>query len=229
MGLRSWEKLPDEMRTEELRPYYDLLSGKRASLIIKRIFDVIMALILLVILAIPMIALAVWIKIDSRGTVIFKQERVTRYGKKFKVWKFRTMVENAEKLGEQVTSDQDARITRAGVRLRDHRLDELPQLFNVLFGDMSFVGTRPEVPKFVDAYSSEMLATLLLPAGITSRASVLFKDEDEILKGSDDVYSTYLEKVLPKKMELNLESLRKFSCTDDIKTMFLTVKVVFIG
>ncbi len=229
MGLRSWEKLPDEMRTEELRPYYDLLSGKRASLIIKRIFDVIMALILLVILAIPMIALAVWIKIDSRGTVIFKQERVTRYGKKFKVWKFRTMVENAEKLGEQVTSDQDARITRAGARLRDHRLDELPQLFNVLFGDMSFVGTRPEVPKFVDAYSSEMLATLLLPAGITSRASVLFKDEDEILKGSDDVYSTYLEKVLPKKMELNLESLRKFSCTDDIKTMFLTVKVVFIG
>ena len=188
-----------------------------------------MALILLVILAIPMIALAVWIKIDSRGTVIFKQERVTRYGKKFKVWKFRTMVENAEKLGEQVTSDQDARITRAGARLRDHRLDELPQLFNVLFGDMSFVGTRPEVPKFVDAYSSEMLATLLLPAGITSRASVLFKDEDEILKGSDDVYSTYLEKVLPKKMELNLESLRKFSCTDDIKTMFLTVKVVFIG
>lgn len=229
MGLRSWEKLPDEMRTEELRPYYELLSGKRASLIIKRIFDVIMALILLVILAIPMIALAVWIKIDSRGTVIFKQERVTRYGKKFKVWKFRTMVENAEKLGEQVTSDQDARITRAGARLRDHRLDELPQLFNVLFGDMSFVGTRPEVPKFVDAYSSEMLATLLLPAGITSRASVLFKDEDEILKGSDDVYSTYLEKVLPKKMELNLESLRKFSCTDDIKTMFLTVKVVFIG
>ena len=228
MGLRSWEKLPDEMRTEELRPYYDLLSGKRASLIIKRIFDVIMALILLVILAIPMIALAVWIKIDSRGTVIFKQERVTRYGKKFKVWKFRTMVENAEKLGEQVTSDQDARITRAGARLRDHRLDELPQLFNVLFGDMSFVGTRPEVPKFVDAYSPEMLATLLLPAGITSRASVLFKDEDEILKGSDDVYSTYLEKVLPKKMELNLESLRKFSCTDDIKTMFLTVKVVFI-
>ena len=217
------------MRTEELRPYYDLLSGKRASLIIKRIFDVIMALILLVILAIPMIALAVWIKIDSRGTVIFKQERVTRYGKKFKVWKFRTMVENAEKLGEQVTSDQDARITRAGARLRDHRLDELPQLFNVLFGDMSFVGTRPEVPKFVDAYSPEMLATLLLPAGITSRASVLFKDEDEILKGSDDVYSTYLEKVLPKKMELNLESLRKFSCTDDIKTMFLTVKVVFIG
>ena len=229
MGLRSWKKLPDEMRTEELRPYYDLLSGKRASLIIKRIFDVIMALILLVILAIPMIALAVWIKIDSRGTVIFKQERVTRYGKKFKVWKFRTMVENAEKLGEQVTSDQDARITRAGARLRDHRLDELPQLFNVLFGDMSFVGTRPEVPKFVDAYSPEMLATLLLPAGITSRASVLFKDEDEILKGSDDVYSTYLEKVLPKKMELNLESLRKFSCTDDIKTMFLTVKVVFIG
>mgnify|MGYP000950373531 FL=1 len=229
MGLRSWEKLPDEMRTEELRPYYDLLSGKRASLIIKRIFDVIMALILLVILAIPMIALAVWIKIDSRGTVIFKQERVTRYGKKFKVWKFRTMVENAEKLGEQVTSDQDARITRAGARLRDHRLDELPQLFNVLFGDMSFVGTRPEVPKFVDAYSPEMLATLLLPAGITSRASVFFKDEDEILKGSDDVYSTYLEKVLPKKMELNLESLRKFSCTDDIKTMFLTVKVVFIG
>lgn len=229
MGLRSWEKLPDEMRTEELRPYYDLLSGKRASLIIKRIFDVIMALILLVILAIPMIALAVWIKIDSRGTVIFKQERVTRYGKKFKVWKFRTMVENAEKLGEQVTSDQDARITRAGARLRDHRLDELPQLFNVLFGDMSFVGTRPEVPKFVDAYSPEMLATLLLPAGITSRASVLFKDEDEILKGSDDVYSTYLEKVLPKKMELNLESLRKFSCTDEIKTMFLTVKVVFIG
>lgn len=229
MGLRSWEKLPDEMRTEELRPYYDLLSGKRASLIIKRIFDVIMALILLVILAIPMIALAVWIKIDSRGTVIFKQERVTRYGKKFKVWKFRTMVENAEKLGEQVTSDQDARITRAGARLRDHRLDELPQLFNVLFGDMSFVGARPEVPKFVDAYSPEMLATLLLPAGITSRASVFFKDEDEILKGSDDVYSTYLEKVLPKKMELNLESLRKFSCTDDIKTMFLTVKVVFIG
>jgi len=143
MGLRSWEKLPDEMRTEELRPYYDLLSGKRASLIIKRIFDVIMALILLVILAIPMIALAVWIKIDSRGTVIFKQERVTRDGKKFKVWKFRTMVENAEKLGEQVTSDQDARITRAGARLRDHRLDELPQLFNGLFGDMSFVGTRP--------------------------------------------------------------------------------------
>ncbi len=229
MWLCRWEDLPPEMKTEELRPYYDILYEKRFSLLIKRLFDIIMSICMLALLAIPMTVLAVWIKVDSKGPVIFRQERVTRYGKQFKVWKFRTMVENAEKLGEQVTSDNDVRITRVGGRLRDHRLDELPQLFNVLFGDMSFVGTRPEVSKFVDAYSPEMLATLLLPAGITSRASVLFKDEDEMLKGSANVYRTYVEEVLPRKMEINLESLKNFSCMEDIRTMFLTVKVVFIG
>lgn len=229
MWLCRWEDLPPEMKTEELRPYYDILYEKRFSLLIKRLFDIIMSICMLALLAIPMTVLAVWIKVDSKGPVIFRQERVTRYGKQFKVWKFRTMVENAEKLGEQVTSDNDVRITRVGGRLRDHRLDELPQLFNVLFGDMSFVGTRPEVSKFVDAYSPEMLATLLLPAGITSRASVLFKDEDEMLKGSANVYRTYVEEVLPRKMEINLEALKNFSCMEDIRTMFLTVKVVFIG
>lgn len=226
MIVTSWEKLPKKLQVDEIKEYYEYLRKKRLSLIIKRIFDIIASLILIILLAIPMGIIAVWIKRDSEGKVFYRQVRVTQYGKEFRVFKFRTMVSNADKIGAQVTTDGDSRITKVGAKLRDKRLDELPQLFNVLAGEMTFIGVRPEVPKYVGAYTDEMKATLLLPAGISSMASIEFKDEDELMKGADDVDKAYIEKVLPAKMAHNLQDIKKFSLGYDIKTMLKTVKVV---
>ena len=226
MRLVSWQQLPDEMRNDSVRPYYDLLRGKRGSLFFKRVFDIVASFLMSVMLSPVLIVLSIWIKADSKGPVMFRQTRVTQYQKDFRVFKFRTMVVNAESIGAQVTGDRDPRITRVGNKLRNFRLDELPQLFNVFLGDMSFVGTRPEVPRYVSAYSKEMLATLLLPAGVTSKASIEFKDEAELLKDAEDVDKAYIEKVLPEKMKYNLDSITHFSFWDDIRTMFQTVKAV---
>ncbi len=224
--LRRWEDLPDFMRISEVRLYWESLNKKRGQLFLKRLFDFVLALILLIILAIPMSIIALCIKIDSRGSVFYRQERVTAYGKHFRIHKFRTMVNNADKIGTTVTVDADPRITKVGSKLRNLRLDELPQVFDVISGNMSFVGTRPEAVKYVERYRPEYNTTLLMPAGITSEASIRYKDEDKLLNSADDVDSVYLDKVLPEKMKWNLESIKNFSCLRDLVTMFRTVFAV---
>ena len=208
--LRKWEELPEFMRTPEVRPYWEILNKKRGQLVLKRIFDIAAALILLILLAIPMAVIAVLIKKDSEGPVFYRQERVTTYGRHFRIHKFRTMVSNADKIGTAVTVGNDSRITRVGAKLRGYRLDELPQVFDVLQGTMSFVGTRPEAVKYVKQYRPEWNATLLMPAGITSEASIRYKDEDRLLSAADDVDKVYIEQVLPAKMVWNLESVERF-------------------
>ncbi len=226
MIWKSWQELPDDMRCEAIRPYYDILASKRRDLMIKSVFDRLMAAILLIVLSPIFLLLAVWIKLDSEGPVFFRQERVTQYGKSFRIYKFRTMVQNAEQLGTQVTSKDDMRVTSVGQALRKCRLDELPQLINILEGTMSFVGTRPEVPRYVAAYTDEMKATLLLPAGVTSVASIRYKDEDILLDAADDVDDCYIHNVLPAKMEWNLRSLKEFSFIGELKVMVETVLAV---
>lgn len=226
MLLKKWEALPEELRVPEVRKYYDILAGKKVSLVAKRIFDVVVSGIMLIILSPVLCGLSIAVAIDSPGGVFYRQERVTAYGRRFRIHKFRTMVKNADKIGAQVTVDRDPRITRVGAKLRGMRLDELPQLIDVFLGDMSFVGTRPEVPKYVAAYTPEMYATLLLPAGITSEASIRYKDEAELLDSADDVDKVYIEKVLPEKMKYNLSAVIRFNFWNDIKTMFRTVLTV---
>ena len=224
--LRKWEDLPDFMRIPEVRPYWDALNKKRGQLCLKRVFDFVVALILLIILAIPMVIIAILIKLDSPGTVFYRQERVTTYGQHFRIHKFRTMVSNADRIGSTVTVNGDSRITKMGSKLRHLRLDELPQVFDVLEGTMSFVGTRPEAVKYVDQYMPEYNATLLMPAGITSEASIRYKDEDKLLNAAHDVDTVYVEQVLPDKMKWNLESIKCFSFLRDVLTMFRTVFAV---
>lgn len=224
--LKKWEELPDFMKNDEVRPYYEILKKKKASLVIKRTFDFIGGIFLLMLLAIPMAIIAVWIKLDSEGSVFYRQERVTAYGKHFMIHKFRTMVNNADKIGSAVTVGNDRRITKVGAKLRDYRLDELPQVLDLIMGNVSFVGTRPEAVKYVEKYKPEYMATLLLPAGITSEASIRYKDEAKLLDAADDVDQVYVEKVLPGKMKYNLESIKKFSFFREIATMFRTIFAV---
>lgn len=226
MLVKKWEKLPQEMQNDAVRPYYEKLRKKNFSLFWKRVFDLFASTVMLIILLPLFLILALAIKIDSRGPVFFRQERVTQYGKRFRIYKFRTMVNNADKIGSQVTVSNDMRVTKVGRFIRKCRLDEVSQLIDVWRGKMSFVGTRPEVPKYVDRYTEEMLATLLLPAGVTSEASIKFKDEAELLENAENVDDTYVEVVLPQKMEYNLQSLKKYGFWRDIGTMFKTVGAV---
>lgn len=226
MLLRKWEDLPLEMQNQKVRPYFEILEKKRGQLATKRIFDLVVSLVMLLLLWPVILVIAAVIAADSPGGVFFRQTRVTTYGREFKIHKFRTMVANADKMGSQVTTGGDARITKIGAFLRKTRLDELPQLIDVIKGDMSFVGTRPEVPVYVDKYTEEMMATLLMPAGITSEASIRFKDEAEILEGAADVDKTYIEEVLPRKMKHNLRSIEEFNFFGEIKTMVRTVFAV---
>ena len=214
------------MKCKQVEEYYNCLNKKKSSLIFKRVFDLTFGVIILVILAIPMCLIAALIKLDSEGPVFYRQERVTSYGKRFKIHKFRTMVSDADQLGTTVTVDGDKRITRVGSKLRKLRFDEFPQVVDVLSGNMSFVGTRPEAVKYVDRYSPEYFATLLLPAGITSEASIRYKDEAKLLDSSTDVDKVYMEEVLPNKMKYNLDSIKNFSFTNDLITMMRTVLAV---
>ncbi len=223
MILRKWDDLPDIMRCDEVKEYYDVLASKKFFLVMKRGFDFVVALILFIILLIPMAIIAILIKFDSPGKILYRQERVTRYGKHFKIHKFRTMVSNADKIGNAVTVGNDSRVTKIGAKLRRLRLDELPQVIDVLVGDMSFVGTRPEATKYVEKYRKEYYATLLLPAGITSEASIRYKDEAELLENAENIDKIYVEEILPGKMEWNLNSIRRFSCLEEFKIMFKTV------
>lgn len=224
--LREWNQLPEYMQTDAVRPYYDQLKKKEFSLFLKRIFDIVVSLVLIVLLSPLLLVLSILIVLDSEGGVFYRQERVTQYGRKFRIFKFRTMVADADKIGTQVTVSNDSRITRVGSVIRKYRLDEIPQLFNILLGDMSLVGTRPESTHYVKHYAPEMFATLLLPAGVTSEASIKYKDEAELLNKADDVDKVYIEKVLPGKMKYNLESISNFSFIKDIGTMFKTVVAV---
>lgn len=224
--LRDWEKLPSYMKTEAVRPYYNSLKKKRWSLWLKREFDFTVSLTMLIVLSPLLIFISLLIVRDSKGGIFYRQERVTLYGRKFKIFKFRTMVVDADKIGSLVTVQNDCRITKVGRTLRKYRLDELPQLINILLGDMSFVGTRPESTYYVKKYTPEMFATLLLPAGVTSKASILYKDEAELLDRAEDVDEVYVNHVLPGKMKYNLESLKRFSLVSDLLIMFFTVIAV---
>ena len=224
--LRDWDDLPDFMRTDVVRPYYDNLKMHEKELYLKRAFDAIAASILLVLLAPVMLVVSVWIKLDSPGPVFFRQTRITQYGKEFRIFKFRTMVKNADIIGSSVTVGNDSRITKVGTIIRKYRIDEFPQLLNVLLGDMSFVGTRPEVPKYVSDYSDEMYATLLLPAGITSKTSIEFKDEDGILETADDVDTVYVNNILPEKMYWNLKGISEFNAISELLIMIQTAFAV---
>ena len=225
MLLKKWEDLPSEMQTEEVRKYYDVLKKKRGSLFFKRVFDIVVSLLMLVCLSPFFLILAIAIKLDSKGPVFYRQERVTQYGKHFRIFKFRSMVQNADK-GSLVTVSGDARVTRVGRFVRKCRLDEVSQLIDVLRGTMTFVGTRPEVPKYTDQYTPEMMATLLLPAGVTSLASIYYKDEADLLDAAEDTDRVYVENILPAKMYYNLKAIERFSFVGDIKIMFMTVLAV---
>lgn len=224
--MRKWEELPEFMQCEEVREYYDVLSKKKVSLKMKRLFDIVVGIGVLIVTAIPMLIISIKIVNESPGGVFYRQERITTYGRKFRIHKFRTMVANADQIGSTVTVSGDNRITPLGAFLRKYRLDELPQVFDVLAGDMSFVGTRPEATKYVKKYTKEMRATLLMPAGITSEASIKYKEEAKLLNATDDVDKVYIEQVLPEKMKYNLESIKQFSFWREIGTMIKTVLVV---
>lgn len=227
MFLLPYDRLPRGFQCPEVKKYYDILDKKRPSLFLKRVTDIVLSLIMIIILLLPMAVIAVIIKATSKGPVLYKQERVTTYGKRFRIWKFRTMTVGADQQGALVTSAHDNRVTGVGATLRKFRLDELPQAFHVLSGKMSFVGTRPEVVKYVERYTPEMTATLLMPAGITSLASIKFKDEDAMIgdvSDPDEVDRVYVEEILPKKMEYNLKYISCFGFRRDIHLMLATIK-----
>lgn len=227
MMIKKWEKIPEEIKNETVYEYWKILRKKNFSLFWKRIFDIIVSLILLIILSPLFLILSIAIKIDSKGPVFYRQQRVTQYGKIFRIHKFRSMIVNADKIGSAVTVGGDDRITKIGRFIRRFRLDEVSQLLDVLVGNMSFVGTRPEVLKYVEQYNDEMKATLLLPAGVTSLASIKYKDEDKLLENSDNADETYVNEILPNKMKYNLESIKKQGFWRDIGIMFKTVGAVF--
>lgn len=226
MVLKKWDELPEALKNNEVRVYYDILSKKKGSLILKRLFDIAGSTLLLILLSPLFLILAIVIKADSKGPIFFRQTRVTQYGREFKIYKFRTMVNNAEKLGSQVTTRNDSRVTKVGHFLRKYCLDEISQLINVLIGDMTFVGTRPEVPKYVAAYTNEMMATLLLPAGVTSEASIEYKDEEKLLNSAGNVDEVYVNEVLPSKMVCNKKYMQHFEFVCDMQVLINTVKAV---
>ena len=224
--MRNWEDLPDYMKTEALLPYYESLKKKQISLWMKRIFDLLVSTCMIIICSPILLLISILIVKDSKGGVFYRQERVTQYGKTFRIFKFRTMVANADQIGSQVTVSNDSRVTKIGEKLRKYRLDELPQLFNIFLGDMTFVGTRPESTYYVKRYTEEMYATLLLPAGVTSQASIKYKDEADLLDQAEDVDQVYVKQILPEKMKYNLESIKNFSFIKELKTMIETVIAV---
>ena len=225
MKLIKWELLPPEMQNEKVKKYYDLLAKRTASLVFKRVFDLVASVMMLLVLSPVFLVLAIAIKLDSPGPVFYRQERVTQYGKRFRIHKFRTMVQNADK-GLQITVGNDCRITRVGKIIRDCRLDEIAQLLDVISGHLTLVGVRPESPKYVAEYTEEMMATLLLPAGVTNITCIYYKDEAKLLDGVEDPDKVYIEKILPQKMYYNLRGVEQFSFWDDIKIMFMTVFAV---
>lgn len=227
MLVKKWQNLPSFLQEEEVVPYYNKLRSKSHYLILKRFLDIFFSFLLLLLFSFFLLLIALLIKIDSKGPVFYRQERISQYGKVFRIHKFRTMKVGADKSG-LLTVSNDSRITKIGSFLRKTHLDEVAQLIDVLKGDMTFVGTRPEVQKYVDKYSSKMKATLLLPAGITSSASFKYKDENDLINASDNVDEVYINKILVDKMKYNLEDIEKIGFFRDISRIFLTFFHVFI-
>ncbi len=223
MKFRKWEELPKWMQTPEVEEYYRVLKKKNIQLKVKRLFDVIFSALLLLITLPVFLVISIMIVVDSRGGIFFRQKRVTTYGKVFRIHKFRTMQKGAEEEGSIIARDEDDRITRVGRMLRRCRLDELPQLIDVLRGDMSFVGPRPQSVVFVKHFSKDARAVFLVPAGITSETTLQYMNEGELLAGAEDIDEAYIEKVLPEKMRLQLEEIKNFSLLHDLKTLFKTV------
>lgn len=211
--------------TEEIN-FDAVLKGKKATLVFKRLFDICASIGGLLVLALPFCMVAIIIKLTSKGPVYFRQERVGKNGKTFRIYKFRTMTVNAEAQGMQITVGADRRITKIGQILRKTKVDELPQLINVLKGEMSFVGPRPEVPRYVELYSDYQKNILKIKPGITELASIVYRDENEVLAQSEDPEKTYIEEIMPKKIELNMEYMQKMSFWYDIKLIFKTFAAV---
>ena len=191
--------------------------------VIKRIFDFLLSLFGIIILSPIFIIVSIAIKLDSKGSILFLQKRVGRHGKEFNIYKFRTMVTDAEKLGKQITVGKDNRITKVGAFLRKFKIDELPQLFNVLKGDMSLVGPRPEVPKYVALYNEEQRKVLDIRPGITDMASLRYKDENDILGKVDNPEEYYINVIMKDKLNLNLEYIEKSNVFFDIYLILKTI------
>ena len=226
MLIKKWEKLPPEFQIDEIRPYWEKLRKKNFSLFWKRVFDIFVSGIVLLIISPFFLILSLIIVIDSKGGVFYRQERVTQYGRVFKIYKFRSMVCDADKKGTSITIEGDRRITRVGKFIRKFKIDEMSQLIDIFRGTMTFIGTRPEIPKYVDKYKPEYLATLLLPAGVSSTASIMFKNENDMLNNVEDADDVYLNKILPIKMKWNLLDIEKYGFWRDIKICFMTVLAV---
>ena len=223
--LCKWEELPEKMQNPSVKPYYDRLNGKKSRLALKRLFDIVVYFFALLLLSPVFLLTAIAIKLDSPGPVFFRQERVTQYGKTFRIFKFRSMYADSGN-GTSLTVKNDMRITKTGEFIRKFKIDELCQLIDVLRGTMTLVGTRPEVPKYVEKYTDEMYATLLLPAGITSKASIVYKNENELLEGAQDPEKIYFEQILPGKMKYNLEAIAKFGFTNEFKLLIMTALAI---
>lgn len=227
--MKKWNALPDFLKVKEVEAYYVKIKRKGFSRFIKRAFDLFVAFVFFLILCVPMLIIGFLVKVTSRGPVFYRQKRIGIYGKTFGIFKFRTMIKDADKVGNLITSKNDSRITGFGKFLRKTKLDEIPQILNILAGDMSFVGTRPEVSKYVDMYTPEMRATLLMRPGVTSTASIKYRDENDMIP-SDNALSedeTYMSLIVPKKMKYNLEYLTKFNLFLDMGIMFKTFFSMF--
>lgn len=227
MLLKPYDSLPECMKNDDIKAYYDILKKRTGTLIFKRAFDIVFSLGAIVVLSPIMLVTAIVVKTTSKGPVLYRQTRVGRYNKDFKILKFRTMIADADKIGPQVTSGSDDRITLPGKFLRKFRLDEFPQMFNILKGDMSLLGTRPEVRKYVEYYTPEMMSVLLLPPGMFGTSSYKFRDESDMLKDAEDPEKTYIEEILPVKMAINLEYTRNLSFLNEIKTLLMGVVCLF--
>ena len=226
MILKSWDKLPTDMQNEQVRIYYDILQKKKPALILKRLFDIVASLGLLIVLSPVFFVTAIAIRIESEGPVMYRQTRKTTYGRDFRIHKFRSMYINSDR-GYLLTLKNDDRVTKVGAFIRKYKIDELGQLIDVLKGDMTFVGVRPQVQKYVDHYTDEMKATFLLPAGITSLASIYYRNENDLLLGHEDPDDLYLSEILPDKMKYNLLGIKKLSPFYDLKIILMTVLTVF--
>lgn len=194
----------------------------------KRLFDIVASGVGLLVLSPLFAVLAVWIKADSRGPVFYRQTRVGRNNKDFRLYKFRSMRPDSDKLGLITVGGRDPRVTRSGYYIRKYKLDELPQLINVFVGDMSLVGPRPEVRKYVDMYTAEQLHVLDVRPGITSLASIRYRNENDVLAASDDPERCYIERVMPDKLEIDLEYVARAGLWSDIKLIFRTFKEIIV-
>ena len=225
MSQIQLQKLHQNTENKTIIDCVEVLNNKKATLLLKRLFDIILSISLFAILILPMVVCSVVIAIGNDGPIFFKQKRIGQFGKEFNIIKFRTMTVN--NAGSEITANNDKRVTKVGKFLRKFRLDELPQLINVLFGDMSFVGPRPEVPCFVDKYNEDWLATLLVKPGITCDSSIYFADESQLLDNADDAEQCYIDEILPEKCKMNIDYIKNISLLNDVKIMFKTIARVF--